>query len=314
MRFRCTLFLVAAPLFAQQMPSPVTIDRNGTAIVDIDVAKQKEQIPPETVVATVNGKPLTAGEVRKMIDALPPTNRTIAEREPKRFLENWALFQTILDYAEKNKLENKTPYKERLVELRRQTLVQAQINEVTEQYLVTPEAQRKYYDEHLNNYKEAKGKLILISFQDNPPANQDPKAKKILNPKEAEAKARMIQAKARAGEDFVKLVKEYSDDSGSVSRDGDIGLAIKADTPNIPDVIKNTLLGMKTGDVSDPVQVEHGLYIFKADSVKVASYDEVRDDIYKFLKNEALRKWLDEQQKQTQIKIESPLFFSQSPK
>ncbi len=303
--------LVAAPLFAQQQnTSPVFIDRNGTAVVDIDVAKQRELIKPETVVATVNGKPITAGELNKMIDALQPTQRAIAQREPKRFLENWALFQTILEYAEKAKLEERSPYKERIAELRRQMLVQAQINDVTEQYMVKPEDQKKYYDEHQKDFKEAKGKLILVSFQDNPPANHDPKAKKILNAKEAEARAKMIVGKAREGADFVKLVKEYSDDSGSVSRDGDIGLAVRTDTPNIPDVIKNTLLGMKSGEISDPVQVEHGYYIFKADSVSVAPYDQVRDDIYKSLKNEGLRKWLDERQKQTQIKIENPLFFT----
>jgi len=191
-------------------------------------------------------------------------------------------------------------------------IVQAQIQEVTDQISIKAEDQKKYYDEHLSSYKEAKGKLILISFQDNPPASTDPKAKKNLNAKQAEERAKLVAQKARAGQDFVKLVKEYSDDSGSVSRDGDIGLAIKSDTPNIPEPIRNTLFAMKTGDTSDPVLVDHGYYVFKAESVTVAPYDQVRDDIYKLLKDQGLKKWLDDQQNKTQIKTESPLFFSPS--
>src|SRR3954453_13076722 len=98
-----TWLLAAASLFAQQQDSVVKIQPDGTAVVNIDVAKQKELIKPETVVAIVNGKPMTAGEVTALIDGLPPTNRASAQREPKRFLENWALFQSILDYAAKSK-------------------------------------------------------------------------------------------------------------------------------------------------------------------------------------------------------------------
>src|SRR5262249_43668750 len=60
--------------------------------------------------------------------------------------------------------------------------------------------QRKFYDDHIDRYTQAKVKVLLVSFRAGGP----------LSEREAKAKAEKLLARVRSGADFVKLVKENS--------------------------------------------------------------------------------------------------------
>ena len=283
------LFLCLVPAFAQE--------------------SKPNEVKPETVVAVVNGKPYTATDLDKILSPLSPVRQQMARRDPKAFLEEFALFDLIGDMAEKSKVYEKSPYKEQIAEMRRQIMVQAQVNEYRNALPIMPAEQKKYYDANIDKYKETKVKMIFIPYAAAPVANA--KGKPPLTEAEAKAKAESVVKLARSGVDFVKLVKEHSEDPGTASHDGDLGIGVRSTTTNVPENVRTAVLAMKAGDVSDPLKQASGYVVVRAESITQASYETVKDDIFKEIKDAEVRKLVDETRKKATVKIENNAYFSE---
>src|SRR5687768_10081498 len=109
--FKSFVFIVATSVSGQTPPPaapPITVP---------------PQVSPDTVVATVDGVKLTAGEVDKLVAALPPQLQQGVGRDRRQFLQQWALFKRISEMAVQNKLDQQSPYKERLEYSRMQLLL-----------------------------------------------------------------------------------------------------------------------------------------------------------------------------------------------
>jgi parvulin-like peptidyl-prolyl isomerase len=270
-------------------------------------------MPPSTVVAEVNGKKITAEQIQRIVQNSPPQVQQSYAQNPKEFLKQYAWYMVVQDIALKSKLDTKSPYKDQLDFYRMYTLVNAQFNEMNVLVQVTPEDQKGFYEKNKDKYRETKAKLIYIPFSANILAQTDPKAKKPFTEAEANARAEQVVKKARAGEDFVKLVKEYSEDPNSSDKGGDLGLGIRPTTNQIPETMRNAVLALKEGQISDPVRHENGFYIFKAQSAGVLPYDQVKDEIFKALKEQGFQKWQQETKNQSSVKFENEAFFTKSP-
>ncbi len=267
-----------------------------------------ESIKPDTVIAVVNGKPYTADEMDRLMSVLSPVNKQMFMRDPKTFLEGYALFDVFAGMAEKNKLDQKSPYKEKLAALRREVLVQAESTEYKNSIPVMPADQKKYYEANPDKFKETKVKMIQIRFAT---GSAEPDGKKPIPEAEAKAKAENIVRLARSGVDFVKLVKEHSEDPGTVSHNGDLGIAVRAGSTNVPANVKSAILALKEGEVSNPIREQNGYVVVRAESISVASYDQVKDEIFQEIKDAAFRKFVDETRKSTTVKIENNAYFQQ---
>jgi peptidyl-prolyl cis-trans isomerase C len=259
---------------------------------------------PDTVIAVIDGKNLTYGELERFMHGMPPQVQQNAMRNRKQFIQQFALMQRLSEIAEKAKLDEKSPYKEALAFNRMNILMQAQINQQVDSFPIRVEEQQKYYDENKSRYHQVKLKVIYIPFSSNSTAD----GKKPLNEEQAKAKAQQIAKEAKAGADFTKLVKENSRDETSKAKDGDFGTISPSD--NLPDSIRAVVFGLKSGDVSDPVRQPNGFYIFRAEAVSEKPFLEVRDQIFTDLKNQRLKEWLDTTTKSLNIKFENEQFFT----
>ena len=140
---------------------------------------------------------------------------------------------------------------------------------------ITDEEMKKYYDEHKKDYykDEVKASHILISTVDD---NGKPlsEAKK----KEAKKKAEEVLKKAKSGEEFSELAKEYSDDPGSAANGGDLGYFTKG---QMVQPFEEAAFSLKPGEISGLVESEYGYHIIKVyDKIdKQLSFDEVKDQI-----------------------------------
>ena len=255
------------------------------------------EVEPGAIVATINGKKMTADEVRKMVAGIPAQAQQAFANDPKKFMQEYAWYMNLQAEAEKQALGEKSPYKEILAFNRMLTLVQAKWNHEYLQVNVTPEEQKKFYDEHVDRFRETKAKLIYLPF-----TGEGGEA-------EAKAKAEKVAQQARGGVEFVKLVKEYSQDQTSAGQNGDIGMPIRKTTTQIPETMRNAVLALKAGQVSDPVRYENGYYVFRAESVDVLPYEKVKDDIYKELKDVGYKKWMEKTQAQSSVQFENEAFF-----
>ena len=277
-------------------------------------APAAKELAPDSVVATLNGRPITKAEMDRILIPLSPTNRMVVMRDPQAFLNEYAWWEVIAKMAEKAGLENKSPYRERIDQSRRQILVQAMADEATNGVRVMLEEQQKYYNENKDKYREVKGRLLFVPAGAQPGKEPEP-GKKVLTDEEAKNKAQTLAAQARMGADFVKLVREHSEDASTKKRDGDLGVAVRSNTQQVPEPMRNAILTLKAvGQVAGPVRLENGYYLFQATEVRNVPFEEVRDEIYKELQNQQFQKWLEETRKQSSAKVEAPAYFQQGAK
>lgn len=266
---------------------------------------------PETVVATVDGKPVTAAEIQGLFRTVGPQVQQNAAKDPLAFLRQYAMLKRLSERAEQRKLDQKSPYREALAAGRMQILYQAAIQDAYENIAVSAEEQKKFYEANRDRWSQAKVKVIYIPFSENPPAELAPGAKKPLTEAEAKAKAEGLLKQIRAGADFVKLVKEHSEDPTSAAKDGDFPVISKSD--QIPDNIKAAVFSLKKGQVSEPVRAANGFYIFRAEEMLQKPYEQVKDEIFNELKLARLKEFLDSLQQSVEVKVENPAFFTQAP-
>jgi len=135
--------------------------------------------------------------------------------------------------------------------------------EVRDKIFVNPEDVTTYYNKHSSEFTRkpmVNLQSIFVSF--------DKRSKPEAHSRADEARSRLM-----AGEDFDKVFKEYSDGSS-------LG---EVEQGQMTDAIESVVFGLKLDEVSDPVEVENGVYVFKAIGIspgKQQTLAEVKDQIY----------------------------------
>jgi peptidyl-prolyl cis-trans isomerase C len=290
MKFRLIVFsLLTSSALAQQAPEP----------------------KPDTVLATVDGHKVTYGEVDSYFKGLGEDAKKNAFTNPQQMINQYALSLRLLDYAKAEKLEEKSPYKEAIESSRKVVLIQAALNEGSIKVLVTPDEQKKFYESNKDRYTEAKVQIIYIGFVADPKAGaQTNSDKKYRTQDEAKAKLEEIRTQIKTRDDFVRLVKEFSEHETSKNNNGDFGTIRKSD--NVPPEIKQVVFSLKAGELSGPVEQKNGFYLFRVDELKQEDYAAVKDSIYADLQNQKARAWIEELRNRP-VEIVDKEFFAQKP-
>lgn len=298
----------SAQTVAPPVPAPHPPAANAPAAST--PAPPAPDLPPDTVLASFQGKKLTYGELKTFVSILPAQMQQSALRDRKAFVKQYFLMLYLLDMAEKDKLEEKSPIKEQLAFNRMNVLVNAALNHTMDNISIEPQDQEKFYNENKDRYSQVKVKVIYVSFSSGPqPA--DAGGKKALTEEEAKAKAEKILAELRAGGDFVKAVKQYSEDQTSVAKEGDFGVIRRND--NIPDAIRTAIFALKQGEISEPVRQPNGFYLFRAESISTRPFAEVRDEIFNEIKQTRFKAWMEQTNRSVDVKFENEAFFNPAP-
>ncbi len=161
-------------------------------------------------------------------------------------------------------------------ELREQMTLSRMFNKYIRAGLSVDEAEvRAYYTRNLKLYslpEEIRLRQIFLPLPDSPsPA-------KIAGVKE---KAEQVCARAKKGEDFIGLVREFSQ-GVTAPQDGDLGFTQRDSLLPEMEAATKTL---KAGDISGPFQCAGGYNIIKLEEVRtpVRPYEKVKDEIMNML-------------------------------
>src|SRR3954451_14092888 len=119
--------------------------------------------PKDAVVAAVNGRGITLSEYRRMLEAQDPQMHALAVRDPKAFLVQYALYENILGAAEKQGLDQQSPFKERIAMSRRQILIAGMVDEHHRNFKVPDEEVKKFYDNNKDLYHQTVVRVIFIT-------------------------------------------------------------------------------------------------------------------------------------------------------
>lgn len=142
---------------------------------------------------------------------------------------------------------------------------------------------KKYYENNI--YGDIKVKHILIS-----PDTNDEMTTEEKEEAEASAKkqAQTIITKLNNGEDFDTLAKEYSDDTATASKGGDLGW-ISTDEDFVQEFLDAAFKLEKGKYSASPVKTTYGYHIiYKVDEKDKPKYEKVKQDIIDKLVEEKL--------------------------
>ncbi|NIX16674.1 MAG: hypothetical protein GWN11_12585 [Candidatus Dadabacteria bacterium] len=151
---------------------------------------------------------------------------------------------------------------------------------------------KEYYGE-VENSDEVQIAHILVSVND--------------QPDQALEKANRIAELAKSGNDFSKLVAEYSDDTFSKEKEGVLGYFKKGE---LVSELEAVVAITEVGEVSGPVQTASGYHIIKVlhrntlDGSSVDTYrEQLRQEIYKKKVAEELQKYIATMRENAYIEI-----------
>jgi peptidyl-prolyl cis-trans isomerase D len=127
---------------------------------------------------------------------------------------------------------------------------------------------REYYTQASSRYlqdESRQARHILIPF------GEDRNA--------AEEQAAALAARARAGEPFEDLARQYSADGGTAEKGGDLGMVLKS---QMPGALGDAIFAMKVGEIAGPVESAFGFHIIRLDQTEPGGplpLDEVRAEL-----------------------------------
>lgn len=159
-------------------------------------------------------------------------------------------------------------------------------NEAVEDYVkkdLSDKEIENYYNDNI--YGDIKASHILVKPEVKSDATD---AEKEKAEKKAKEEAKKIINKLNKGEDFAKLAKEYSDDTATASKGGDLGYFNSDDMDeNFWDAAKKL---EKNTYSKEPVKSQYGYHIIlKVDQKEKPKLKEVKEDIKSTLANAKLK-------------------------
>jgi peptidyl-prolyl cis-trans isomerase C len=116
-------------------------------------------------------------------------------------------------------------------------------------------------------------------------SEQEVRARHILVPSEAEAKAILVEL--RKGTDFAELARQKSKDPGAAAEGGDLGWFSKEQM--VPE-FSEVAFKMNKGQISDPVKTQFGWHVIKVEDKRtkpVPEFDKVKDQVETFVMRRA---------------------------
>ena len=305
MKYFLIIALACTPLVAQTLPSAV---------------------PDDTVVASVDGKDVTAGEIRHNLAYMPNEFIQLFQQNPKYAVQQLFMLRYLSDEAEKAKLGEQSPLKEQLAFLRANSMASAMISHEHNFYPVSNQQIKEFYDKNQSRYQQAKIKVIYLAFKPAAPVmGAVPRGKSLEDVARAiseggssqtqrtEADARKLAEdlvkQIRGGADFTKLVAEYSEDPTSKAAGGDFGV-VNVNSSYSADV-KKAVLALKAGEVTDPLPQSHAFYIIRVEEKTIQPMSEVTVSISEEIRGAHLNQWLAEVSKRFEPAVKSVEFFTQ---
>jgi peptidyl-prolyl cis-trans isomerase C len=154
---------------------------------------------------------------------------------------------------------------------------------------------KKFYDDNPSKFEQpemVRASHILISTKDPMDMNPNLAQRKDLPDDQKAAKRKQAEdllKRARAGEDFAKLAKEYSDDPGSKDKGGEYTFPRGQMMPEF----EAAAFSLKTNEISDIVTTTYGYHIIKLSEkmpAKQVEFDKVKDNIKAYLAQQQIRK------------------------
>ena len=131
--------------------------------------------------------------------------------------------------------------------------IEVRRDEISGSIEISEEALLEYYEDNQDRYlqdEQRQARHILVLSGDDEDA--------------AEAEAVALLARIQAGESFEALAAEHSDDGGTASRGGDLGVLTRS---QLPGELGGAVFSMDAGQVDGPIKSDFGFHVVRLDEI-----------------------------------------------
>src|SRR6266568_4917314 len=153
------------------------------------------------------------------------------------------------------------------LELRRQLSIQKLLNrEVVAKISITDQDVTDFYNANKAQFNVAEPQYHIAQILVTPRKEQQIRNRKnddATNEAEAQRKVKMLMDRLNSGADFAQLAMDYSEDMNTAGTGGDLGFVPESALNQSDPTLKKIVLGMKPGQVSQPIQLKEGYRILK---------------------------------------------------
>jgi PPIC-type PPIASE domain len=271
-------------------------DKSGQAAVA--VAGASANVPPNAAVLTIKGLCEEPGDsagstnsrcatviTRAQFEDLVQMLRVEKDPEARRALMT-AYPETLVmaHEAERRGIDKDARFEERLRFARLQILSQELVNRLKEEAAQVPQKDiEDYYQQNTSQFEQFSVERIVIPnrAQGTKQGSRDEAGMTQL--------ANALQARAAAGEDFVKLQKEAYDAAGLSGGTEPNPRMEKMRRHGLPPT-QTSVFDLKAGEVSAVISDDTGHYIFKLESKEIEPLDAVKSEISKTLRRQRMEK------------------------
>jgi peptidyl-prolyl cis-trans isomerase SurA len=166
-------------------------------------------------------------------------------------------------------------------DLRRQLSIQKLLNrEVAAKITITDQDVLDFYNTNRNQFNVAEPRYRISQIVITPRKELQVRNRKnddATTPAEAERKAKMLTDKLNSGADFAQLAMDYSEDVNTSGNGGDLGYIPESALNQSDPMLKKTVIGLKPGQVSPPIQLKDSIRILKLVAREAAGQRGVDD-------------------------------------
>ncbi len=257
------------------------------------------QQDPNRVVATIDGKQITAKQALDLLKPFSPEQRKQLEANLAVGLQRLYMQQQFAQQAEKLNLDQEPPVREELQNARQQILAQAYMQKLGQGTGGTAGDPKQYYDAHPGDFDTVKLSGIFVTFTA-PGTPASTATNGARTEEQAKERANDIEKKIKDGGDFATLARTESDNKQTAASGGNLG-TYSTSNPGIPADIKTAIEKLQPGQVSEPIRVSSAYLIIKVDSKSKLTFEQAKPGIVQKLEVDKYK-----------VQVQDPDFFASS--
>ncbi|MFQ6031980.1 MAG: peptidylprolyl isomerase, partial [Candidatus Zixiibacteriota bacterium] len=245
--------------------------------------KEEKTSLGEMLVAQVNEEPITLTRFHDFLKQrkIRSTNDPEKDQKKKEDALNDLIREILIDQkASRLDLESDSGFvEERRKHMNDFLLSYLHAKEIKDKIQVTDEEIKDFYKSHRDEYyaipEKRQIRRLLIKIKADSTQRDNPESLKIAE-EEAKKKIEELHRRAKEGEDFADLVRQYSEEPTRRDRAGKTGYLERGE---LSAELDSLAFSLKVGEISPPIKDERGYNLIKLLDIKPKEYRELDDKV-----------------------------------
>jgi PPIC-type PPIASE domain len=263
------------------------------------------------VVIVVGGKKMTAGDVERFIQSLPPPYRTFYRGAGKHLLPQVIVRMKVLAaQARKENLEESSEVQRAIHIATESILANAAEKNIRQNISVSSDEIQKAYEARKAEFEQVHVRSIFMRAKASV-GTQSPGAKHSGSPEgKGQKKLEEIRKKLVRGADFAQLAEKYSEDVTTAKKGGDMGYV---QLSKMPPALASAVNSLRAGQLSDVVPLPYGYELIQVLDKRTESLDDVKSSLETQIRQQKFENALNGLAQKYNVWVDTEFFAGQNP-